>query len=112
MRKFLALCMVAFCTTAWAADQETEYEKRLLRAIYLAEGGAKARVPYGILSIRVADASEARRACLVTIRNNRRRWAAAGRKGDYLAFLARRYCPPAPEVWLKNVRYFMKKKIW
>lgn len=82
---------------------------QLADAIYRAEGGARARVPYGILSVPVRDAAEARRVCLNTIRNNHRRWIAAGARGEFIDFLADRYCPPSADPagnrnWKRNVR--------
>jgi hypothetical protein len=55
----LALCGASLHCTAQQID-----ENRLANAVYLAEGGAKARVPYGILSVSVHSASEARAVCL------------------------------------------------
>lgn len=87
----------------------------ILRAIYLAEGGSKAKVPYGILSIKVKNETEARQICLNTIRNNKRRYAQYGYKQypDFLSFLASRYCPvkahPLNKNWLKNVNFFLTK---
>lgn len=86
---------------------------RIADAIWRVEGGAKARVPYGILSVPVRDAAEARRVCLNTIRNNHRRWIKAGRPGDYLDFLADRYCPPSVDPvgnrnWKRNLRQILK----
>ena len=89
---------------------------QIANAIYLAEGGAKTRHPYGILSVKVANEAEARKVCLNTIRNNRKRYAEYGYKKypDYLSFLASRYCPVNCEndngtnkFWIKNVRYFL-----
>ena len=85
---------------------------RIADAIWRVEGGAKARVPYGILSVPVRDAAEARRVCLNTIRNNHKRWIKAGRPGDYLDFLADRYCPPSVDPvgnrnWKRNIRQIL-----
>ena len=96
-----------------AAEIPPAYAERICTAIYWAEGGAKARVPYGILSVKVKDAAEARRVCLRTIRNNWRRWEKAGRPGAYLDFLADRYCPPSVDPtgnrnWRRNVRRLMR----
>lgn len=87
-------------------------DEQIADAIYKAEGGTKARVPYGILSVKVKDAAEARRVCLNTIRNNRVRWIKAGRPGEYIDFLADRYCPPSVDPignknWKKNVKYIL-----
>lgn len=81
----------------------------LVDAIYLAEGGARARVPYGILSMKVSGPAQARRACLVTVHNNYSRWLRAGRREHFVDFLADRYCPPSADRagnhnWKRNVK--------
>jgi hypothetical protein len=88
--------------------------EQIADAIYKAEGGAKAKVAYGILSVRVKNEAEARQVCLRTIRNNRARWIKAGRPGEYINFLADRYCPPSVDKigninWKHNVKYFLRK---
>jgi len=87
-------------------------------AIYLAEGGAKTRHPYGVLSVPVSGEAEARKVCLNSIRNSRKRWEDAGRPGDWLEYFARRWCPVGAKNdpqglnknWVKNVRYFLAKR--
>lgn len=86
---------------------EPDYEK-LADAIYQAEGGSKAKKPYGILSVPVKDEAEARRVAINTARNNYQRWQAAGQPGDYLNFLADRYVPASADPqgnvnWKSNV---------
>lgn len=84
---------------------------RLSQAIYKAEGGLKAKKPYGILSVPCEGKTECGRICRNTIRNNLKRWDKAGRKEPYLEFLARRYAPIRAENdskglnrhWLTNV---------
>ena len=66
---------------------------RLVAAIYHAEGGAKAKVPFGILSVPCHGYEDCRRICRNTVVNTHRRWVTAGRPGEYLRFLARRYAP-------------------
>lgn len=83
-------------------------------AIYQIEGGARARVPYGILSVKVRDKAHARRLCIQTIENNRKRWEKAGKPGEYLDFLADRYCPPSADAvgnrnWKRNIRKELAK---
>ena len=85
---------------------------KLLEAIYQAEGGKKAKVPYGILSVKVSGHDEAKRVCRNTIVNNYRRWQEAGKPGGYLEFLAKRFAPIGAgndlkgfnQHWLKNVK--------
>ena len=81
---------------------------RLVDAIYLAEGGGKARKPFGILSVPCSGYQDCRQVCLNTVRNTYRRWLKAGQPGDYLNFLALRYAPPTAHPlnahWERNVR--------
>jgi len=88
-------------------------DEQIADAIWLAEGGAKAKAPYGILSVKVSSKAMARRICLNTIRNNRARWIKAGRPGDYLDFLADKYCPPSADPvgnrnWKRNIKLLLK----
>lgn len=87
---------------------EPDYEM-LANAVYRAEGGDKAKAPYGILSVDVkGDADKARRIAISTFRNNYGRWIKAGKPGSYLEFLADKYVPPKADPagntrWKKNV---------
>ena len=106
MKSLIASILLAL--PACALDAE-----RIADAIYRVEGGAKAKVPYGILSIPVKNEAHARRICLNTIRNNHKRWIAAGKPGDYLDFLADRYCPPSADPvgnrnWKRNIKQLTK----
>lgn len=93
--------------------------ERLADAIFHCEGGDRAKVPYGILSVKVSGKEEARRVCLNTIKNNFKRWQAAGAQGSYLEFLARRYAPIGAsndpkalnQNWLRNVRAHLEKNV-
>jgi hypothetical protein len=88
----------------------------LADCIFKAEGGAKAQYLYGIRSVKYKDEADARRICLNTINNNKKRFLRQDKYKDYLCFLANRYCPVNCDNdrgnnvhWLRNVRYFLKK---
>lgn len=87
---------------------------RIVDAIYRVEGGAKTRYPYGIIKLGPgADVVRARELCRQTVVNNYRRWVKAGSKGNFLDFLADRYCPPSVDSkgnanWKKNIHKFLK----
>lgn len=88
-------------------------DDQIANAIYRLEGGAKAKAPYGVLSMKVSSPAMARRICLTTIRNSRTRWLKAGRPGDELDYLADRYCPPSADPvgnrrWKINIHKFTK----
>lgn len=118
---FLISCQPAFALdkTANALNGAKIDVPKLMEAIYIAEGGKKAKKPYGILSIPCEGKAHCGRICLNTIRNNLKRWDKAGRKEPYLEFLARRYAPQGVKNdpnglnrnWLKNVsRIYNKTK--
>lgn len=99
------------------AQIEEVYVTQVVDAIYQIEGGSKAKVPYGILSVKVRDAGEARRVCGNTVRNTYGRWVKAGRPGSYLEFLADRYCPKKADPkgngrWKKNIKALIGEPSW
>lgn len=109
----LASATLALVAPRAAAAPDPVRVERIVDAIYRAEGGERARVPYGILSVKVRDAAHARQICRNTVVNNYRRWEQSGKPGDFLLFLAMRYCPPSVDPvghrnWLRNVRHFAK----
>lgn len=123
MKKILLVGLLCFATLGAGATPPiaADYAERVAHAIYRVEGGARAKVPYGILAlqppatVQTRDQLEAwaRRICLNTIRNNWRRWHAAGTPGEYLDFLADRYCPPGADPvgnrnWKKNIKAILK----
>lgn len=117
MRKFLGAFVLGsiLCTPVHASNEV--YFNRVTDAIFLAEGGPKAKKPFGILSVPCSSYSDCRKVCLNTVRNNYRRWEKAGKPGEYLSFLQSRYAPinsntdnGTNRYWLKNVRFFMGAK--
>ena len=110
--------MLAFmaCGVAHAGDHA---DAEIADAIFQAEGSHQATYLYGIRSVGYKDEADARRICLNTIRNNRKRYAEYGHRqhDTYLEFLASRYCPVnAPNDprglnrnWLRNVLHFLER---
>jgi hypothetical protein len=115
MKKILLIFVLSYSqlsaqTTATAPTPINEtYANKIADAIYIIEGGAKTKFPYGIISVKTNDP---RRVCLNTIRNNWIRWQNAGSQGDYLQFLANRFAPIGAnndpknlnKNWLPNLR--------
>lgn len=83
-------------------------------AIYVAEGGAKTKYPYGISvkksGIQTTDAADARKICLNTINHALNDWKAAGSKGDFIDFLSLRYCKENHKNWAKMIKSIMAKQ--
>jgi len=87
-----------------------EIDEGLADAIFKAEGGHKATWLYGIKSVSYTDEADARRICLNTIRNHRKRHAKHTCGVEFVECLGNRYCPPTihplNKHWVKNVKYF------
>ena len=94
------------------AKAEEYTDNQIANAIYLAEGGAKTRHPYGILAHY--KHTSPRNACLNTIRHARRDF----KGGDFIIYLGGRYCPVGAKNdplglnknWVRNVKYFLTKR--
>lgn len=112
----IAIAAVFFCLillTACHAKQDYSDED-IAEAIYVAEGGTQTRYPYGIKSINThGDREYARKICLTTIRNNRKRFAKQSKCNDFIVFLGSRYCPPGAhrlnKYWVTNVKRILAK---
>src|SRR4030042_3264400 len=77
----------------------------IIDAIYIAEGGSKAKIPYGILSTKT---NNPRQICLNTVRNHRKRHSDHKCGLDFITCLGNRYCPPSADPrgnknWIRNV---------
>jgi len=102
------ILLIIFCQ-ALAHSQEID-NLRLLEAIRRTENSVK--YPYGIKSINTyGNVEYARKICLNSIKNAKKRYAKAGSKGDFIEFMGKRFCPisDCPRLnknWVKNVRYY------
>ena len=112
-KTLIIITLLIGCNPAFASTPE--YFNKVVDAIYLAEGGKSAKKPFGILSVPCDGYTDCRKIAYNTVRNNWKRWENAGNPGDYLSFLASRYCPVGAEndngtnkYWLKNVRGLIK----
>lgn len=101
MKLWIASILLFAAIRALAYD-----ENRLANAIYRAEGGKQASVPYGITTVKVQSAWQARSICLRMIRRAKATWDG---RGDFIAHLGQTYCPPSADPrghrnWVRNVR--------
>jgi hypothetical protein len=109
----LALFLVVLFNGASYADYETE---AIVEAIYKAEGGKKASVPYGIMykGCNWNNESFCRKIAVNTVNNTRKRWIKAGQPKPFLEYLRDRYAPLSDhhlnEFWLRNVTFYLTKQ--
>lgn len=87
---------------------------KIVDAIKIVEG-VNSRYPYGIKSIPCSGQAECRRICQNTVKNTFKRWLRAGKPGDYLDYLADRYCPASVDPqgnknWKRNIHKILKDK--
>lgn len=80
--------------------------ERLADVIHITENGhgLDNGEQYGIHSVHYKDEAEARAICIRTCKH-----AWRDHKGDWMTFLAKRYCPVNWKVWEKNVCYFLNR---
>lgn len=122
LKRILTAIVIVVILVAWGVCHGDEIELnnvRLCDAIFMAEGGYKATYLYGIRSVKYDTEEEARRICMNTIINNKKRYADYGYKeyDTYIEFLASRYCPIGADNdpkglnvhWIKNVRFYYGK---
>jgi hypothetical protein len=122
---WVAVLAILLCIAFWwmilatLAHAETYSVEKIADAIYKAEGGPRAKKPYGILSVPCHSEKECREICLTTIENNFSRYQIYGHKthSDFISFLSSRYAPVNCEndngtnkFWVHNVKYFLAKQ--
>ena len=103
----LIIGLLLFASQGYAQPDWTDAE--IADAIYRAENSVK--FPYGIKSIDTkGNKKYARKICLNSIRNARKRWIKAGQPEDFITYMGRRFSPPNINPnWVRLVRYFLTK---
>lgn len=107
-----SICAVVTTTSIAHARLPANEASKIADAIYRLEGGINTRYPYGIKSLKTLNP---RQVCINTIQNNHDRWLRAGSKGNYLDFLANRYCPASVDPignknWIINIHKLCQKQ--
>ncbi len=117
--------IIGFVASCSAKDFTNE---QIAKAIWYAEGGNKTAHPYGIKSLKYENRTDknlsknewARKICLNTIRNHRKRHTKHNCGMDFIVCLGARYCPTQGKHltndekrlnknWIFNVRYYLEK---
>lgn len=106
----LVICFAVSLYLIPLTDASGISDNDIVDAIYIAEGGNKAKIPYGILSVKTKDP---RQVCLNTVKNHRRRHSAHKCGLDFITCLANRYCPPQADPqgnknWIRNVKKLLE----
>ena len=96
---------------------------KLADAIYLAEGGPKAKVPYGIFypGCKKTTPDYCRRICLNTLKNRFKSFLSepsSAKAGGFIPYLAASYAPLGAKNdpsnlnrhWIANVTHFLNKR--
>ncbi len=94
MKKLLIFTILLAAIHVSAASMSDAQANKIADAIFKVENSHS--YPYGIKSINThGNPAIAREICITTVKNNFIRWQKSGSPGDYLDFLADRYCPPS-----------------
>lgn len=104
---FILLIMISLVR----ADNCFRYsDEQIAEAIRKAENSQK--YPYGVKSVKTGgNIALAKKVCLNSIRNTRKRYLSSQWAGDFIEFLGLRYAPPKQNPnWVRNVHYFLKEK--
>jgi hypothetical protein len=113
MQKVVMLVAVGLMVSGVVFAEEEINVDRMVKAIYKAEGGSRAKKPYGVLSVPCSTKEACERVCRNSVRNNISRWKKAGSHGDFISFMQRRYAPlsdsPLNANWSRNVGKFYAK---
>jgi hypothetical protein len=109
--RLLPLLALSLC----AADISPRLAADMADIIYHIEGGARARKPYGVISVQILDAHHAREITLASIRANWRRWEAAGRPGTFGQYMAHRWVPASVDAaghrrWVRNFNAHLRAR--
>jgi hypothetical protein len=102
---YLTLLLI-FCTTSYAEEYYTN--EKICQAIWIIEGKERANQEYGINPqyVKCENRLECENVCLNTVKNKRKAW---NQEGDFLEYLSKKYCPPNSKIWLKNLKFYLKK---
>lgn len=109
------IILIAGCRVCHAENHAVDVNK-LANAIRIAEG-VKSRHPYGILAHY--KTTTPRQACINTIKSALKRYNKAGKRGDFIAFLGKTYCPVGAsndpkclnKNWVQNVQKLYKGNV-
>lgn len=108
MSRFASLFVLVLAAMPIQASPDME---RLLDAVWKAEGGEKARAPYGITTVRVKSRAHGRQIARRTLTR------ALSERPDlpWIEATARVYCPVEADpnghrAWKKNVMFFYNKR--
>jgi len=106
----ITLIMVSLCH-AQQMPMPAYTDAQIANAIYKAENSPK--YPYGVRSVKTGgNVAFARKVCLNSIRNARKRYLQSGCQGDFIAFMGLRYSPPAINPnWVRLVHYFLGRQL-
>lgn len=114
MKSWIIIVFSLISISIEAQQLNKVYLNHLLDAIYLTEGGANTKYPYGVIgdfkkSPRIIAAN--------TIKHNYNNWLNSSSKTDFLRYLQQHYCPinakndpnHLNDNWYKNVSLIMKQ---
>lgn len=93
--------------------EENYTAKQICNSIYIIEGKEKALQPYGINKkyIKCLTKESCEAICLNTVKHKKQEYNKYGYKkyNSFLEYLSIKYCPPNSKIWLKNLKFYLKK---
>lgn len=116
LKSFAITVILLLIYLSLSAHAENINVDKLANAIYISEGGAKTKHPYGILA--KYKNTTPRQACINTIKSAIKRFNKQSKEKDFILFLSKTYCPIGakndPTVlnknWVKNVKFYYQQQ--
>ena len=111
----LAIALLFVPGASWGQERASGGVLELVDAIYQAEGGHKASVPYGLIYSAwcKAEPGWCRYYATEIVRIKHDQWVRRGKPGEFIDYLGDSYCPesahPLNKHWKKNVKAFYKR---
>lgn len=113
---FLFIIWLWLIPVLTSAETRYEYLTRLSNAIYHAEGGVKARKPFGLISYKLSSKKDYQVACITKLNAYLNEWEYFKSPGDFVVYLGN-YWAPTVNVssatrklnnnWVKNVKWYL-----
>jgi len=111
--KFVLMVGILLLFSNNVRAEEYFSDQKICNAIFFVEGGNNANQLYGINPkyVSCSDKNSCFNVCVKTVQKWRRVYNLKEHvhyKG-FLTFLSYKYCPPNHNVWLKNLKFYLKK---
>lgn len=111
LKNIIISLIMALFLIGWAQAEEYYSDQKVCNAIWYVEGQEKANQAYGINPqyVKCENRLECYDVCIRTVAKWRKVYNFKKENADFLTFLSYKYCPPNHLIWLKNLKFYLRK---